>query len=271
MTTCTKPAGKKRGRRSARERRNEIVTKHLPLVKHVLDRLAYRLPRHVDREDLLEAGVLGLLDAADRFDPKRNVRFSTYAISRIRGAMIDALRDEDWLPRSMRSEITLMKEARAELEQENSRPPTMKELSERTGVRERKLQKLACASTNSCFQSLDTVMPSAVTEDHDPLSTRHDPAAHPAERAILVEDKQRLAGALLKLPDTERLVITLYYFENLRLHDIAKVLRVTDSRVCQIHRATLKHLHEMMAEPEPLLAPAGVESAEPVLSDPWPA
>lgn len=258
MATCTKAVGKRKGTRPSREKRNALVLKHLPLVKHVLGRLTLRLPKHVDREELLEAGTIGLLDAAERFDRSRDVQFSTYAVSRIRGAMLDALRSKDWLPRTTRNDITALEEARSALEHENSRPPTQEELSERTGVSESRLAGLAHASEKSFFQSLDSATDDTIGGHYEMAFSRQDPHAHPAENAMLEEEKVHLANAIRRLPESERLVISLYYFETLRLHDIAKALNVSDSRVCQIHRAALNRLGRLMKEPGPLFAPAGI-------------
>ena len=249
MATATKTRRKK-DRSERTHERNALVTKHMRLVRHVLDKISQGLPRHVDREDLLEAGMMGLIDAAGRYDPDRGVRFSTYAVTRIRGAILDALRREDWLPRSLRNEVTSMHEARSELEHKNSRPPTDEELSRKLGVHRKKLTKLTRASARCNFQSLDTIPEDTLTYALDPAHPSNRAADAPDERAILAEQKERLADAIGILPETERLVVTLYYFEQLLLRDIGKVLRVSDSRVCQIHRRALTRLQRCMAEPE---------------------
>ena len=246
-----------RNRLTARTR-NPLVLDHLPLVKRVLKGLAPRLPRHVDREDLLEAGAVGLLDATSRFNPNRNVRFHTYAVSRIRGAMLDSLRNEDWLPRSTRTALTRLAKAREELEQKRGRPATYEEVSKRLGLGEKKLARLARASDNCVFYSLNDLFHSGEGEDASAALATRDRAASPVDHAVLEEQKQRLAAAIRGLPQSERLVITLYYFEQLRLRAIADTLRVTESRACQIHRAALARLQRVMAEPESPRAVAGV-------------
>jgi RNA polymerase sigma factor for flagellar operon FliA len=235
--------------RVSTEAREKLILGHLPLVKHVLGRVAARLPAHVDRSDLLEAGTLGLIDAADRFDPARNVRFHTYAMTRIRGAMLDSLRSDDWLPRSVRSELVRVARASAQLEQEVHRSPTFAELSHRTGLAEQDLAALKGAGSHA-FYSLDD-LPSFASADGEQAVAQHerrDPALQPLDHAALEEDKSRLSKAILRLTKTERLVITLYYFERKALREIGAVLRVTDSRVCQIHRAALKRLAYDLAE-----------------------
>lgn len=255
MATAARPTSKpKTSPAKSTETRDVLVMKHLPLVRHVLGKIAHRLPSHVDRRDLLEAGVLGLLDAAERYDLDRNVRFSTYAVTRIRGAILDAMREEDWLPRSLRNEVTSMDEACTALEHEHKRPPTIEELSNRLGVSRKKLAKLTRASRHGAFQSLDAIpegtLAGAIDPTYSPTAGEHSPA----ERAMLAEQKELLAGAIGTLPKAERLVITLYYFEQLLLRDIARILRVSDSRICQIHRKGLARLQRRMTEPEPALA-----------------
>jgi RNA polymerase sigma factor for flagellar operon FliA len=200
----------------------------------------------VDRDDLLEAGAVGLIDAADRFDPRRNVRFHTYALPRIRGAMIDALRAEDWLPRSVRAELARVAEARAELEQESGRHASMPAISRRIGLHERKAARLVRFSANCIFHSLDDLLHGTLEDESQVLNARRDAATQPVQRAELQEEKDRLAAALLRLTGTERLVISLYYYEQLGLREIAGMLKVTDSRVCQIHRGALRRLQQFL-------------------------
>ena len=235
--------------RFSSETREKLILGHLPLVKHVLGRVAAHLPTHVDRSDLLEAGTLGLIDAADRFDPTRNVRFLTYAMTRIRGAMLDALRSDDWLPRSVRSELGRVARASAQLEQEVHRAPTSAEICSRTGLAAEDLADLKVAGGRA-FYSLDE-LPASASPDGECAVAQHerrDSGLQPLDRASLEEEKSRLSEAILRLTKTERLVITLYYFERLALREIGAILHVTDSRVCQIHRASLKRLADDLAE-----------------------
>jgi RNA polymerase sigma factor for flagellar operon FliA len=223
--------------------REKLILDHLPLVKHILSRVAAHLPSHVDREDLLEAGTLGLIHAVDHFNPGRNVRFPTYALTRIRGAMLDALRSADWLPRSVRSELRRIARISAKLKQEVNRPPTSAEICERTGLAARDLAELEFAGANAFF-SLDA-LPLAGGFSGEYAAAQHqrrDSSLQPLACAALEEEKSRLAGAILRLSRIERLVIKRYYFERLKLHEIGAILHVTASRACQIHRAALKRL-----------------------------
>jgi RNA polymerase sigma factor for flagellar operon FliA len=217
--------------RVAAEAREKLILGHLPLVKHVLGRVAAHLPAHVDRGDLLEAGTVGLIDAADRFDPARNVRA------------------DDWLPRSVRSELVRVARASAELEQEVHRSPTSAEICHRTGLAAEDLAGLKGAAAHA-FYSLDE-LPLSTSRDRESATAQHerrDSALQPLDHASLEEEKSRLAEAILRLTKTERLVITLYYFERMALREIGAILHVTDSRVCQIHRLALKRLAGELAE-----------------------
>lgn len=237
--------------RFSRSVREKLILDHLPLVRHVLARVAAHLPSHVDREDLLQAGTLGLIDAADRFDPSRNIRFHTYAMTRVRGAMLDMLRSADWLPRSVRSALRRVSRISAQLEQEVSRPPTSAEICSRTKLAAHHLAELKFAGTHAFF-SLNAPPPAGrldgkyVAAQHE----RQDSALQPPDYAAFEENKSRIAGAILRLPGTEQMVIKRYYFERLALHEIGAILHVTVPRACQIHRAALKRLASDLAPKE---------------------
>ena len=231
--------------------REKLILNHLPLVKHVLSRVAAHLPSHVDRQDLLQAGTLGLIDAADRFDPSRNVRFHTYAMVRVRGAMLDLLRSADWLPRSVRSNVRRVARISAQLEQEVSRPPTSAEICGRTKLAAQHLAALKFAGAHAFF-SLDALTLAGRLDGKTAVAQheRRDSALQPPAYAALEENKARLAGAILRLSRTEQLVISRYYFKRLALHEISAILHVSVSRACQIHRAALKHLAGDLAPKE---------------------
>jgi RNA polymerase sigma factor for flagellar operon FliA len=228
--------------------REKLILDHLPLVKYVLSRVAAHLPSHIDRDDLLEAGTLGLIDAADRFDPGRKVRFHTYAMPRIHGAMLDLLRSADWLPRVVRSALRRVARISAELEQQVSRPPTSAEICSRMGLTAQRLAELNFAGAHAFF-SLDAPSPAGGLDGKYVVAQyeRCDSALQPPDYAALEENKSRLAGAILRLPRSEQMVIRRYYFGRLALHEISAILHVTVSRVCQIHRAALKRLAGDMA------------------------
>lgn len=153
--TAKTNAQKKRVSRTKRAQQEELILQHLPLVKQVLGHVAAHLPPYVDREDLLEAGMIGLVDAAHRFDVERKVRFSTYAVTRIRGAMLDALRDEDWIPRSTRHELARIKGARCELAHQNNGAVAIDDICERLDISRQKVDRLQRVAAADGFHSLD--------------------------------------------------------------------------------------------------------------------
>lgn len=214
--------------------READVLRHLPLVQTVVDRIAAHLPPHVDRDDLFHAGVIGLIDALGRFDPSRDNAFSTYAVLRIRGAVIDELRARDWVPRGARERARAWQQAVNELSGELGRLPRDDELAKRLGIDVGLLPDFEAQSTLASQVSLDQ----PVGEDAalgDGLTRREDETADPA-RHMEADDRRRLLTRMLaSLTEQERLVVKLYYFENLLMKEIAAVLGVTESRVCQIH------------------------------------
>lgn len=212
----------------------DAVLRHLPLVQTVVDRVAAHLPPHVDRDDLFHAGVIGLIDALAKFDPSRDNAFSTYAVLRIRGAVIDELRARDWVPRGARERARAYQQAMAELSQKLGRLPKDDELAAQLGVAVGLLPEIEAQSTLAAQVSFDT----PVGEDGalgDNLSRHDDETADPA-RFMEADDRRRmLVKMLASLSEQERLVIKLYYFENLMMKEIAAILGVTESRICQIH------------------------------------
>ena len=214
------------------------VLRHLPLVQTVVDRVAAHLPPHVDKDDLFNAGVIGLIDCLTRFDPTRDNTFSTYAVLRIRGAVIDELRARDWVPRGARERAKAYQLAVSELSHELGRLPSDDELAKRLGIDTALLPELEAQSTLAAQISLDMPLGDDVALG-DGLSRRDDENADPS-RHMESDDRRRVLTRMLSsLTEQERLVIKLYYFESLLMKEIAAVLGVTESRVCQIHARVL--------------------------------
>lgn len=219
--------------RSPADREQEIL-RHLPLVHTVVDRICAHLPPSVDRDDLFHAGVIGLMDAVTRFDASRDNAFSTYAVLRIRGQIIDELRARDWVPRSARERARDYQRVLGELQSLHGRLPNDSELAVALGVEEDELPDLERQAHLSAQVSLDA----PVGEDGavgELLPNRDKDAENPARNLEREDLKLQLAAALRSLTEQERLVVKLYYFEELLLKEIAAVLGVTESRVCQIH------------------------------------
>jgi RNA polymerase sigma factor for flagellar operon FliA len=230
------------GDASARER---LVVAYSPMVKFVAGRLGAGLPSHVDDADLISYGLMGLIGSIDRFEPERGIKFETFAMTRIRGAIIDELRSLDWVPRSVRSRAREIETAQVKLEHELQRAPTEAELAAKLGIEEDELQSFLLEIANSSVYALDelwTVSDSS-GDKVSLLDTISDPRADdPQESLDSSEVKDRLTEAIGSLPEREQLVVALYYYENLTLREIGEVLGVTESRVSQLHTKAVMRL-----------------------------
>ncbi len=230
------------GDAGARER---LVVAYSPMVKFVAGRLGAGLPSHVDDADLISYGLMGLIGAIERFDLERGIKFETFAMTRIRGAIIDELRSLDWVPRSVRARAREIETAQAKLEHELQRAPSEAELAARLGISEDELQTSLLEIANSSVYALDelwTVSDSS-GDQVSLLDTISDPRADdPQESLASSEVKDRLTEAIGSLPEREQLVVALYYYENLTLREIGEVLGVTESRVSQLHTKAVMRL-----------------------------
>jgi RNA polymerase sigma factor for flagellar operon FliA len=237
--------------RGETERERDIV-RHLPLVHSVVERLCAHLPPNIDREDLFHAGVIGLIDALNRFDASRDNAFSTYAVLRIRGQIIDELRDRDWVPRGVRERAKSYNQAVNELSQRHGRLPTDAELAAHLRIDPGELPELEREAQLAAQVSLDA----PVGEDGTLGATVANTGADAEEpgRGLELEDRRAALLAVLKtLTEQERTVVKLYYFENLIMREIAALLGVTESRVCQIHARILAVLRQRLGASGPLL------------------
>ena len=221
-----------------------------PLVKYVAGRMASGLPAHVEEADLISYGLVGLISAIERFDITREIKFETYAITRIKGAIIDELRSIDWVPRSVRARAREIERINSKLEHQLHRAPTDEEMANELNVSTDEFQDLLLQISNSSMAALDelwTVSDSS-GDQVSLLDTLQDPGApDPAHVVDSTELKDRIADSIARLPEREKLVVALYYYENLTLREIGEVLGVTESRVSQLHtKAVLRlrsHLH----------------------------
>ncbi len=225
--------------------RDRLIIAYSPLVKYVAGRLSSGLPRTVDTADLVSYGVFGLIDAIEKFDITRGIKFETYAIARIKGAIIDELRAMDWVPRSVRSRAREFEAAYIALEQRFRRVPTDAEIAHEMGITPHELASiLTRLSYTSIISFEDIWAPGADQDDRgDALSAIPD---HSAEDPVSIfetaELKEILASAIERLPDREKTVIALYYYEGLTLKEIGAVLGVTESRVSQMHTKAVLRL-----------------------------
>lgn len=238
---------------ATREARDGLIVHYSPLVKYVAGRVATGLPSSIEQSDLVSYGIFGLIDAIDKFDPSRNIKFETYAISRIKGAIIDELRAIDWVPRSVRAKARSVEKAYAKLEASLLRAPTDAEVAKEMGISESDLHAIFNQISFVGIVALDEVLsPGSERSESATLGeTIPDKGAGPVAAFEVEEMKQLLASAINRLGDREKIVLTLYYYEGLTLAEIGQVLGVTESRVCQIHTKAVFQLRTRMAEPEP--------------------
>jgi RNA polymerase sigma factor FliA len=237
---------------SARSR-DALIVHYSPLVKYVAGRLAVGLPQNVEQSDLISYGMFGLIDAIDKFEPERGYKFETYAISRIKGAILDELRSIDWVPRSVRAKVRQIEKAYAKLEARHQRPPSDAELSSELRWTEEQLQQALTQIAHVGLAALDEIL--AVGGDRGESITLGDTIADtsthgPMGAFEITETRQLLAQAVNGLPEREKIVLTLYYYENLTLQEIGRVLGVTESRVCQIHTKAVLHLRSRFSSME---------------------
>jgi RNA polymerase sigma factor for flagellar operon FliA len=240
------------GTPDARER---LILHYSPLVKFVAGRVAAGLPQNIEQADLVSYGIFGLIDAIDKFDPARGFKFETYAISRIKGAIIDELRSIDWVPRSIRAKARAIERAYSKLENELRRSPGDSEVAAELGVSEEELNTTLSQISFVGLVALDELLAAGNSGGDKGGSatvgdTIADRAHDPVEAFETDEMKHLLADAINRMPDRERLVLTLYYYEGLTLAEIGSVLGVTESRVCQIHTKAILQLRARLAEPE---------------------
>ena len=231
--------------------RERLILHYSPLVKYVAGRVGVGLPPNIEQADLVSYGIFGLIDAIQKFDLERAIKFETYAISRIRGAIIDELRAIDWVPRSVRFKAREIEKAYTALENKLKRPPSDPEIAEELGMTIDELNNIYSQLSNVSLVALDELM-SVEGDRGDKLSlvetledTRN---VGPVESIEADEMKNILTGAINRLPEREKIVITLYYYEGLTLAEIGKVLGVTESRVCQLHTRAVLRLRTKLNE-----------------------
>lgn len=232
--------------------RDELVVRYAPLVKYVIGRMAISLPSAMDSDDVLSSGTIGLLHAIDRFDPEQGVRFETYALQRIRGAIIDTIRSLSPLSRGAGRRARLLDETTSLLAQRLGRAPTQEELAQELGVDQAELGRMLLESAH-VIVSLDG---SNSGDDDGDTQTLRDLLHNPNEPTTdqVVEDNElvdRLSAAIDSLPQRDRLVLNLYYHEELTLKEISRVIEVSESRVSQIHTAAVMKLRALL-RPSPL-------------------
>ncbi len=218
-------------------------------MKYVAGRMASGLPAHVEEADLISYGLIGLISAIERFDLGREIKFETYAIPRIRGAIIDELRSLDWVPRSVRARAREIERANAKLEHKLQRAPTDEEMANELDMSMDEFHEALVQISNSTIAALDEMwtVSDASGDQISLLDTLHDPDAPDPEQIVDASElKDRVADAIARLPEREKLVIALYYYENLTLREIGEVLGVTESRISQLHTKAVLRLRSRL-------------------------
>jgi RNA polymerase sigma factor FliA len=232
--------------------RDRLIVHYSPLVKYVAGRVAVGLPQNVDQADLVSYGIFGLIDAIDKFDLERGYKFETYAIARIKGAILDELRSIDWVPRSVRAKARAIEKAYGKLESQLHRSPSDAELAEELDLTEGQLQNTLSQISFIGLVALDEML--SVGGDRGESITLGDTVADSGQGPVAAyeveEMRQILAEAINRMPEREKIVLTLYYYEGLTLSEIGEVLGVTESRVCQIHTKAVIQLRSKIAASE---------------------
>lgn len=231
--------------------RVELINHYSYLVKITAGRLVTSIPGGLDRDDLVSAGVIGLIKSVDQYDPTRDVKFETYAIALIRGAILEMLRDEDWVPRSIRDKLKALDRAQTKLETEFGRPASTRELSDYLQSSEQEVGELLVRMGRTNVYSLDDIVGGGGGEGDDHIHFVEmivDEEANPGSEVEGKELRRILAAGVDRLPERERLVVALYYFEGLTFKEIGKVLTVSESRVYQLHTQAMGRLRNFLRE-----------------------
>ncbi len=228
--------------------RGKIINEFAPLIKYIASRIAIRLPPHIDLNDLINAGVIGLIDAIEKFDASKQIKFKTYAEFRIRGAILDELRSMDWVPRSVRQKARKVEDAYSRLEYNLGRPASDDEVAKEMNVDMDTFYRLLSETASVSLLSLDDL-----GEDDSDLSKRNllefiiqDDKDWPSHKIRYAEVRTMVAKAIQSLPEKECMVISLYYYDELTMKEIGHVLKFTESRVSQIHTKAILRLRSKM-------------------------
>jgi len=229
--------------------KEQIVLEHTPLIRYIVNRIAVRLPSHIDLDDLHNTGVIGLMDAIEKYDPEKNCKFKTYAEFRIKGATLDQLRALDWVPRSVRQKSRKLEKAYGEVEQRLGRQASEEEVAESLGLQIDKFHDLINQVRGTSLVNLEEIR--GTNADGDRSGTYADviedkSAENPFASLKTVETKHVIGDTIGALPEKERLVVSLYYYEDLNMKEIGNILGITESRVCQIHTKAVMRLRQKL-------------------------
>lgn len=228
-------------------KRDELILNYTPLIKYIASRLASRLPSHIAVDDLISCGIIGLIDAIDKYNPAKNVQFKTYAEFRIKGAMLDELRSLDWVPRSVRRKITDLESAYAKLEKEKGRPATDEEVSRELGINIEEFHKLLDETKSVTFIDIELLRQKSPDSFTSTLaSSLQLNGSDPFSAINFSQIRSLVINAIAELPEKEKLTVSLYYFDELTMKEIGEVLGYTESRISQMHSKAMLRLRSKL-------------------------
>lgn len=231
--------------------RDQLITHYLYLVRYAVSRMLVQLPPHLDADDLIGYGLMGLIQSVEKFDPERGVRFETYAMTRIRGAILDELRAMDWMPRSLRRKAKEVEQAIRSLENRTGKPAQEEELAAELGIEVEELHQIL-TDTSYLVVSLDYLLsPDSNLKNWEESLPDTRESSDPTLAVDKQAQQQSLQQALATLPEREQKLISLYYFEGLTMKEIGRVLQLTEARICQLHAQSI---HRLKARMQNLLA-----------------
>lgn len=227
--------------------REELIREYTPLIKFIAQKIAIRLPSNIELDDLISSGVIGLMDAIEKYDPTRDNKFKTYAEFRIRGAILDELRAQDWVPRSVRDKAKLLDKTVSDLEVALGRQASDEEVAAKLNMTLEEFFELVNQVRPVSVLSIDEIASFSNVDKKSLMSLLEDvKVANPFIQLNLKSVKDVITGAIEELPERQRLVLSLYYYEDLNLKEIGKVLRVTESRVSQLHAQAISRLRQKL-------------------------
>jgi RNA polymerase sigma factor for flagellar operon FliA len=235
------------------KQQEQMVLQYAPLIKYIASRLALRLPSHISMEDLISSGIIGLIDAVQKFDPSKNINFKTYAEFRIKGAMLDELRSLDWIPRSVRKKTHLIEDAYAKLQRKLGRPAEAEEVAKFLDLELEEFYQLLDETKTVSLVALEEARKSTGGHggylEHEVLETIQDDNARDSFLAVHCSELQEImVRAIEALPDKEKLLISLYYYEELTMKEIGQIMGYTESRISQLHTQAMYRLKHKLRE-----------------------
>jgi RNA polymerase sigma factor for flagellar operon FliA len=232
-----------------KKRRDELVLQYAPLVKNVVSRVTVKLPLNaMDKEEMTSVGIIGLMSAIEKFDKKRNVKFETYARFRIRGAVLDELRARDWVPRSSRDKDTKLERAFSSLRKSLGRQPREEEAAAYLGVSLEEYYKLIDDAQRVALISSEDLPPDYLDNCRQETVLELMEHGNPLNLLSSAELRNQLKQAINELPPKERMVLSLYYYDELTMKEIGRVMELTESRVCQLHSQAIIRLRAVVKE-----------------------